>query len=905
MDWVKEKYKCFECQWTCSSKQKKAFIFLMAYTVLFFAAFFLAYNPFLQSGKSFIWKNDGRSVHYPTLVYIGRYFRQIILNLMEGKFSVPLFDLCIGTGNDILSTLNNDGFGDPLNLLAIFTPTKYIECLYNFLVVFRLYLAGLTFSALCIYHRKRVSYALIGALLYVFSGYAIFCSVRHPFFISPMIQFPLLLIGIDRIIKKKSPVLFTVSVFYSAICGFYFLYMMTILLSIYTLIRFFDCYQIKRVKEFFHMAGRIAGSYFWGLGLSAVIFVPAIFGFYSSCRFEETITRNYLSWGWNYYRNNILRVIAPGSSWNSLGMAAIILLAVVLLLVAHEKKYRSLKIWLAAAAVIYTFPLGGYIMNGFGYPSQRWTFGVMLLVSYIVVDRLPILLNLNRKQSLICFGVLLAYAACVFIGSKNRSVNYVVGVAMLAVTLVVLLLFNNTASTFRSGKGYRAGAVACVLLVIGNVSINAVYRYAGDQGDYVNEFTKYGVETERLETAFEREAEPFLSKQDGRFDSRSFTYNANMVWHIPTMYIYQNLSNGNNTELWKATENIQQKDTLYRIMGADQRTIMNTLLSTKYVIEKEDQSQYLPYGYKMLQTTANGNHVYANKYALPWGYTYDSYTSYDTLEKSNGLEAEEAMLQAIALDETVESFSAASIESNIKEIPYTIQEMSKVEWTDGILKVEKAGASITLEFQLPAESEGYLRLRSLDINNSGQEDLDVTVECAGISKSAVADSTDNNWYYGRENYLFNLGYSAEKRTTCTIFFHGKGTFRLGDIQLYALPMDKYPEQVEALRAEPLENIKFGSNRISGSVNLSSNKILCMSIPYSAGWSAKVDGEPVKILRGNYLFMAVPLTEGRHEIEFVYCTPGLRLGLALSLLSFAGAAAWYRYSRKKAGKTEEE
>ena len=91
----------------------------------FSAAFLLAYSPFLQDGKSFIWKNDGRNVHYPTLVYIGRYFRQIILNLRQGKFAVPLFDLCIGTGNDIISTLNKDGFGDPLNLLAVFIATVY------------------------------------------------------------------------------------------------------------------------------------------------------------------------------------------------------------------------------------------------------------------------------------------------------------------------------------------------------------------------------------------------------------------------------------------------------------------------------------------------------------------------------------------------------------------------------------------------------------------------------------------------------------------------------------------------------------------------------------------------------------------------------------------------------------
>ena len=63
---------------------------------------------------------------------------------------------------------------------------------------------------------------------------------------------------------------------------------------------------------------------------------------------------------------------------------------------------------------------------------------------------------------------------------------------MLAVMLVILLLFNNTTSAFDRRQGHGTGALACALLVIGNVSINAGYRYASDQGNYVNEFAEYG-----------------------------------------------------------------------------------------------------------------------------------------------------------------------------------------------------------------------------------------------------------------------------------------------------------------------------------------------------------------------------------------------------------------------------
>ncbi len=279
--------------------------FLMVYTVLFLATFALAFSPFFFGQKSFIWYNDGHFQHYPTLVYVGRWLRRTVLGLLQGKGGPALFDLNLAMGGDVIATLNYYGFGNPLYLLSAFVPTHYTEVLFNFLLVLRFYLAGISFCALCAYHKKPLSHAIIGALIYVFSGYALQSGFTHPYFIEPMIQLPLLLIGIDMIIRRKSPLPFIFGVLYSALCGFYFLYMMTLMLGFYTLVRFFGCYAKDRGKEFVCMAGRIIGAYCLGIGLSAPLFLPGIIGYLSSGRTSgaET-TQNYLSYGWNYYRDN-------------------------------------------------------------------------------------------------------------------------------------------------------------------------------------------------------------------------------------------------------------------------------------------------------------------------------------------------------------------------------------------------------------------------------------------------------------------------------------------------------------------------------------------------------------------------------------------------------------------------
>ena len=62
-------------------------------------------------------------------------------------------------------------------------------------------------------------------------------------------------------------------------------------------------------------------------------------------------------------------------------------------------------------------------------------------------------------------------------------------------------------------------------------------------------------------------------------------------------------------------------------------------------------------------------------------------------------------------------------------------------------------------------------------------------------------------------------------------------------------------------------------------NREKSRYVFVSVPYSGGWSATMDGEPVEILKANVGFMAVEVDGEGHELRFSYVTPGLDLGLA--------------------------
>jgi hypothetical protein len=62
--------------------------------------------------------------------------------------------------------------------------------------------------------------------------------------------------------------------------------------------------------------------------------------------------------------------------------------------------------------------------------------------------------------------------------------------------------------------------------------------------------------------------------------------------------------------------------------------------------------------------------------------------------------------------------------------------------------------------------------------------------------------------------------------------------------------------------------------------------LVLTDPYYPGWRALVDGDETTILRADYLFRAVALGPGSHDVRFIFEPPSLRRGATLSLAGLA-------------------
>jgi hypothetical protein len=88
----------------------------------------------------------------------------------------------------------------------------------------------------------------------------------------------------------------------------------------------------------------------------------------------------------------------------------------------------------------------------------------------------------------------------------------------------------------------------------------------------------------------------------------------------------------------------------------------------------------------------------------------------------------------------------------------------------------------------------------------------------------------------------------------------------------------------------------GPERVVVDVRAAAPGLVVLADAFASGWEARVDGAVARIQRADYLFRAVPVSAGAHEVEFRYRPAAFRFGALISMLGLvllALATLWQR------------
>ena len=394
-----------------------------------------------------VWKGDGLSQHYLALCYYARWGKAVLGSLLSGRPAFPTFNMHMGFGSDMFTTLQYYVIGDPFSLPAVFVPQRYMLEFHDAMIVLRMYLAGLSFDGYCrTMGRRDLTGNLCGALVYVFSTFALF-GMRHPYFLNAMIWFPLLLTGAERILRGSKGRLFTIAVFLSCISNFYFFYMLVLMTVVYVVwraCRIFLQYT-KGMKVLLLLAGKFLARGVLGSAMGACFLLPILIRFVGDPRAAgETVYGKLYSL--SYYTKLPEAFVAFGTDatleyWTCLGFGGIGLVCVLLLILDtdREKKLLDLRLAFAGMLLLTVLPSAGAALNGFSYPSNRWTWAFALLAGYITAVMVPSLARISWKKAVLLLVCINLYAVVCYLAHAHRSTYPEMALAAVAVLASVFL----------------------------------------------------------------------------------------------------------------------------------------------------------------------------------------------------------------------------------------------------------------------------------------------------------------------------------------------------------------------------------------------------------------------------------------------------------------------------------
>lgn len=868
-------------------QMKEKYRYYTEYTGIFSMLAIMIYFVFFRQQKSFVYAlyGDGH-VCFNSLVYYGRWLRQIVVNIIENhQFRIPLWDISIGYGSDIITTFNWMTLGDPLNLLAVFFPADNMEYLYGFLAIFRIYLAGVSFSIFARYQKNENLPVLAGSIIYAFCGFALFAGVRDVYFMSPMIYFPLLCIGVDKIYTEKKAVFFTCMIALAGITNFYYFYMLSIWIFIYGIYRYVMIFQNEgmKLKKISRWLFRCISSYLIGVALAAVILLPIIYQLTGSERFAN---KGYVPmlYSFDYYWKIIVRFITTESmeAWTHLGFAPMCLLALWVLLLKKNRIYRPYKSGFIMCMIFLALPIAGSLMNAGSYVVNRWIWAFSFLVAYIFVKIWPELFQLTRQDKIIIVGMTVLYVSVCMLRTEYRTNQLLIMLVILLLSVLAVLAGDYLVTYKKIRKWLIFG---CVII---GVAANGVLRYSASGSNYVAGFVDTGKAWSSIHDDLpSRSIEKLSDSRKVRYDSIGIIepmYNTAMNHNINGTNFYFSLANGTITRFFDALNvNVEME---HRYKGVDERTILERLAGVKYCISGKDSLEFVPYGYNKIVSETAEYVLFENENALSLGYTYDSYYPLDEYERLSAVRKQEVLIQSAVVDSEKVSvdLSKADPVFSEREIPFEIVSEEGIVIQEDEIIVDNTDKILKLIITAEPNSEIYLQLKGIRYEGrgegaAGQSGISYIRESS--TKHQVLYSAEHPFYHGRDDYLINMGYNEnDNHMEVKISFDKKGVYYLEDLKVVAQPMELVDKQTAAHSDEMLENIQIDTNKISGNIEVEKKKVLNIAIPYSQGWTAYIDGKKVETFCVNQMYLGILVPAGEHEMVLVYLTPGLRLGVIL-------------------------
>lgn len=806
-----------------------------------------------------------------------------------------------GLGSTFLGNFFNY-LSSPLTLIILFFGHENITEAISSLIMLKAVLSACTFT----YYlkgslNKHSAVTAAFGVLYAFCGYFV-AYYWNLMWLDAMVLFPLIILGIEKIIKKGKPTLYCVSLAVMIFANYYMAYMVCIFSVLYFLTFYFANYPIsKKFNEHEtsdNLFVKIKNSVFLSSGLkfafysvvAAMLAAITIFPLLSILS-QSSATSGSAPTGFTKYftvfdflANHLASTDATiRSSGNDVlpnvycGILTVLL--VPLYLFSKKISIREKASYIVLLAVIYfSFNINylNFFWHGLHFPNDlpyRFSFMYSFILLTLAFKALTNITEYTGRQILACGVGIVGFIVLVEeLTSKNvDDISLAVSLVFAVGYTVIIYLFKD--------RRFANSALAVLLLcaVSSEIALGNTDKYSMNQSktnytsDYAD-FTQLKTQLDEYDGGFYRME---LADLRTRMDPCWFDYNG-----VSTF----------SSMAYESVANLQHDIGMYgnyinSYTYYPQTPVYNAMFGLKYIVNNTEYDLNPQLNSELF--SVNDFTALENKYPLSVAFAANTeIKNWDSSVYGNPFTAQSELFRmASGVDGVFTKFSFDDITyTNINDILMTGIEEGDMKFSK---IVDGQTGSICFEITPETEQNVYIYVDSSSVDS---------VSVSSLMYSKTLDTLD-------EGYIVDLGIRPAGETIYVDMAISESDDK-GNIRFYAygLNQDKFIEGYNNLKSGDFNITDYSDNYLSGTMNVKSDSAVFTSIPYDTNWGIYVDGKRVEkddIFKISNGLLGFNISAGEHTVMLRYVSSGLLMGEFISISTILIATVIIVLKRRKA------
>ena len=829
-----------------------------------------------------------------------------------------LYSWNVGMGMDYLGLISYY-LASPLYLLSVLVPEGLLLEFFCLLMPVKLGLAGLFFAIFLkgIFHKEDLSVA-------VFGGFYGLCAWALGFqwnimWLDTFALLPLVVLGTVSLLRDKKFFLYTVSLFFAVFSNYY----IGFFVCIFVFLLFF-VYEICRFsgwKRFFQDLCRIALFSALAIDMTAVLELPAFAALQTT---QSSVNKFPKGFKLNIAEHNTVLGLLDAMRQVAGNMGGAIepnfkeglpnlycgvgsvLLGFLYLFSGNVRKRDKF----CAVALLLFFNISfiirqlDYIWHGFHFTNMipyRFSFLYSFVLLYMAYRAWTLRKTYAPLEIIAAAFMTAAVLSCSdqltetvrwdFFGRKLDTPVYLIYNVSFLVIYTAALCWGQWSwkhpeghtttpqemSGSKTRQSQRRSMARLILLAVMLVELGATLLSFGlyFPGTSVKNYPK-GTEqaASMIRYMHEREKDTLFYRAEM---THTQTLNDGALNGYNGVSAFTSSANVKTTEFMKAL-GYGAKNTYNRYAFEESSPVANLFLGLKYMIERDgkDKSSAM-----FTDVHHYGNvHLLENNAYLPLGFLAEVELADVDFSESVGMFSFQNQLFGAATG--IDSEVWHKIDGNyltIKGNGATITDSN----SSGYCAYEQCEAGSNVVYSYMADADGFM---CINLNLPKRNDYYVLVNGIELYKETISLPQMIAVGNVRTGDIIDIRIETDQGEDSTM-----------TVSAAILNEKRFWEGYDVLNAATLALTEFENTYVAGNIYCDRDGLLYTSIAQNGNWRVLVDGEAAQIQLVGACMIGVELTEGFHEVEYIYENPAFSLGWKVSLISaalFGGiSAAVYR------------